>query len=217
MKPEDIKLGYLMITSPVPNVYIGGAMITDGRGLPVEFRYTDPIQPTKIQQILYGQVLSRYIKREVILETLLKNIESKFKYLLVEDEHLLSYPSKGFTMLRVSETKSAPLGGVGKLQEISPTEILLQASKDGSPLRIYLEESTSTATPTPPTTSPSTPNEPASSATTTSSSGSSASPRGSFDALIAAGHHMDVYEPMKRIEKALEIICQEEGISSQSK
>jgi hypothetical protein len=213
MKPEDIKLGYLMITSPIPNVYIGGAMITDGRGLPVEFRYTDPIQPTKIQQILYGQVLSRYIKREVILETLLKNIESKFKYLLVEDEHLLSYPSKGFTMIRVSETKSAPLGGVGKLQEISPTEILLQASKDGSPLRIHLEEST----PSPPSAAPSTPNDPSSSATTATPSGASASPSGSFDALIAAGHHMDVYEPMKRIEKALEIICQEEGISSPSK
>jgi hypothetical protein len=138
MKPDDIKLAYLLISSPQPNVYIGGAMTTDGHGLPLEFRYTEPIQPSKIQQILYGQVLSQYIKREVILETLLKNMENKFKCLLVEDENLLNVPAKGFTMIRVSETKSASLGGHGKFQEISPTEILLQASKEGSPIRVHL-------------------------------------------------------------------------------
>ena len=113
---KDLKLAYLIVSSPIPNTYIGGVMVTDSRGLPVEFRYTEPIQPTKIQQVLYGQVLSNYIKREVILETLLKSVESKFKCLLVQDEQLLSYAGKGFHVVRVTETKSGPIGAVGKVQ-----------------------------------------------------------------------------------------------------
>lgn len=201
MKPDEIKLGYLLITTPQPNLYIGGAMVTDGRGLPVEFRYTEPIQPTKIQQILYGQVLNKYIKREVILETLLKNLENKFKCLLVEDENLLTYPAKGFSMIRVTETKSSPLGAVGKFQEISPTEILLQASKEGSPVRVHMKDPIKAS-----------PGE-----ETSATPPEEIKLGADLDVLIAAGQHMDVYEPMKRIEKALETICQEEGIPLQTR
>lgn len=135
MKNNDLKLGYLLVTSPVPNVFVGGLMVTDSRGLPAEFRYTEPIQPTKIQQVLYGQVLSAYIKREVILETLLKNLESRFKCLLVEDEHLVDYPAKGYPIVRIASTKSSPLGAVGQTQEIAPGELLLQVSAESNPDR----------------------------------------------------------------------------------
>lgn len=200
MKPTDLKIGYLMVSSPVPNVFVGGLMVTDGRGLPMEFRYTEPIQPTKLQQILYGQVLSAYIKREVVLETLLKNTESKFKCLLVEDEQMLDYPSKGYSIIRLAATKSAPLGAVGKTQEMAPGEILLQVNAEGSPVRVYWgkpkassEEAGSSATPSP-------------------------GPSGDGSAeivnlLLEAGKAMDVTEPLRRIEKALEIICQEEGLT----
>ncbi len=200
MKSSDLKLAYLMITTPIPNTYIGGVMVTDSRGLPLEFRYTEPIQPTKIQQILYGQVLSNYIKREVILETLLKSVESKFKCLLVQDEHLLNYPAKGYTIVRISETKSSPIGSVGQIQEISPTELMLQTSQEGSPLRIHLAK---------PLASP---------AKDTANSDEAEAPpspqQNSAELLIEAGQSMDVHEPLKRIEKALEIICQETGITS---
>ena len=36
MKAADIKLAYLLVSTPVPNTYVGGIMVTDGRGLPVE-------------------------------------------------------------------------------------------------------------------------------------------------------------------------------------
>ena len=192
---SDLKLGYLLVTTPVPNVYIGGIMVTDSRGLPIEFRYTEPIQPTRIQQILYGQVLSAYIKREVILETLLKSVESKFKCLLVEDENLINYPAKGFTVIRVTETKSPPLGEVGASEAVTNTEILLQTSEEGSPLRLSLpdpRQQLGSAEETPATT----PGQPP------------------YMPLLEASKTMDVQEPIKRIAKALEIICQEEGITS---
>lgn len=187
----DLKLAYLAVTSPLPNLYIGGLMITDGRGLPLEFRYTEPIQPTKIQQILYGQVLSSYIKREVILETLLKSIESKFKCLLVEDEQLVALgPNKGFCVIRLTETKAAPLGELGKTEKISDTEVLLQSAHQASPIRLNLPD--------------------------LSQNPEMASENGQpiYAILTEAGQTMDVQEPLKRIHKALEIICQEAGITS---
>jgi hypothetical protein len=189
MKPGDLKLAYLMVSSPVPNVYIGGLMVTDSRGLPIEFRYTEPIQPTKIQQVLYGQVLSTYIKREVILETLLKNIEAKFKCLLVEDENLLDFPAKGYGIVRIVATKSSPIGPIGKTQDISPSEILLQTSAEGSPIRLTLNKANPDA-------------------------GGEGGDSDMVGTLLTAGQTMELVEPLKRIEKALEIICQEEGITA---
>ncbi len=201
MKPGDLKLAYLMVSSPVPNVYIGGLMVTDTRGLPLEFRYTEPIQPSKIQQVLYGQVLSAYIKREVVLETLLKNIESKFKCLLVEDEQMLDYSTKGHAIVRLVATKSAPLGPVGKTQDMAPGELLLQVNPEGSPVRVYLGKAKAPVTPDDPVLS-----NPVGANT---DSGTDL-----IAMLLEAGKTMDVTEPLRRIEKALEIICQEEGITT---
>jgi hypothetical protein len=203
MKAADMKLGYLMVTSPVPNVYIGGLMVTDARGLPVEFRYTEPIQPTKIQQVLYGQVLSAYIKREVILETLLKSMESRFKCLLIEDEHFLDYPAKGYSIVRVATTKSAPLGEVGKTQEIAPGEVLLQITAEGNPIRIGLS-----------TVGPGKSKVPTESATPAAGEAAERDVKpDAISLLLEAGQAMDVTEPLKRIERALEIICAEAGIT----
>jgi hypothetical protein len=189
MKTGDLKLGYLLVTSPMPNVFIGGLMVTDSRGLPVEFRYTEPIQPSKIQQVLYGQVLSAYIKREVILETLLKNLESRFSCLLVEDEHLVDYPAKGYPIVRIASTKSSPIGPVGQTQEIAPGEVLLQITAESNPVRLTLSKPDK--------------NE-----------GGVADANDPLSLLLEAGEGMDITEPLRRVQKALEIICQEAGITA---
>ena len=188
MAKTDTKLAYLTIQTPLPNVYIGGVMVTDHRGLPIEFRYSEPIQPTKIQQVLYGQVLSTYIKEEVILDTLMKGVNAKFDCLVVEDESLLNYPLKGGAIVRMTETNSPVMEGLGQTETISNNEILIQASQQNPPIRIHYNPS--------------------------SQEGSS--PGRPYQSILDALHQMDVVEPMKRIGKALELICQEMGINSQT-
>lgn len=210
MKSADVKLAYLLVASPVPNVYVGGLMVTDSRGLPLEFRYTEPIQPTKIQQVLYGQVLSHYIKREVILETLIKSIDSTFQCLLVEDEQLLDYPAKGYDILRISTTKASPLGAPGESQELGPNERMLQVTAQGSPIRLMQaarpqRNSSPSTTDSPSSTEANTPETASPVATRTDST--------AMALLLQVGQTMDLVEPLKRIEKALEIICQEVGIT----
>jgi hypothetical protein len=226
MKPAAVlNLAYILVASPLPNVYLGGLMVTDRHGLPLEFRYTEPIQPSKIQQVLYGQVLNSYIKREVILETLLKNIDVPFKALLVEDEALLEITSKSYSVGRLAITKSPPIGPVGKRQELGAGELLLQVTAEGNPLRLTM--------PAPAHSSPSASGgaipvsgstigilEMASSAKTTEAevgSGEETSRHSRPDLpalLLDAGQTMDLAEPLRRIEKALELICHEEGLTT---
>src|SRR6478609_2562911 len=211
MKPASLNLAYLLVASPLPNVFIAGLMVTDRFGLPLEFRYTEPIQPSKIQQVLYGQVLNSYIKKEVLLETLLKNIEAPFKALLVEDDALLEIKGKSYSVGRLALTKSPPIGEMGKRQEIAPGELLLQLSAEGNPVRLTLPEvaSTPSPAPSPPSTSPSLKSSEPEAATTEEVRPA----RADLPALLLdAAQSMDIVEPLRRIEKALDIICHEEGL-----
>jgi hypothetical protein len=205
MKPQDVRLGYLQVTSPVANAYIGGLMIVDGRGLPIEFRYTEPIQPTKIQQILYGTALSRYIKTEVILETLLKSLETRPHVLVVNDDcFLVKETNRDFEVVRLMETKSAPLKATGALEKISADEFLLQLTSESSPVRVQL------GTDLPETRDLGTKSLPDKSKDAALEFKSS----NTYTLLLETGRITDILEPLKRVEKALAVLCQEAGIKA---
>jgi hypothetical protein len=127
-------LAYVVISTPAPNQFMGGVMVTDGKGLPVAFRYTDPVTPTRIQQILYGPVLGQFIKTEVILDTLLKHLEAPYQLLLVQDPLLLE--AQGVNVARLQATQADPLPSVGQVEAVAEGEWLLQPRKDGRPIRV---------------------------------------------------------------------------------
>lgn len=208
MKLQEARLGYLMVSSPLANVYIGGLMVVDGRGLPIEFRYTEPIQPTRIQQILYGSVLTRYIKTEVILESLIKSLESHPDLILVNDESFLvkEVSIKDLEMVRVTETKSSPLKALGGFERISSREFLLQLTPESSPIRIHL--SGGDGSPGAPSggqkTLPDKSKEPDIDFSNTRV----------YSTLFEVGRVTDILEPLNRVEKALAVLCQEAGIKA---
>ncbi len=208
MSPAEVRLGYLLVASPVANVFIGGLMVVDKRGLPIEFRYTEPIQPTKIQQILYGAALNRYIKSEVILETLLKSLETKPNLIIVNDDCFLSEDivTKEFEVVRLTETKSGPLkSSVGGVEKISASEFLLQLTAESSPVRVQLAATNSAGSG--PGGVKSLPNK-------------SQDPNTTFQGtplytlLVETGKSTDILEPLNRVEKALTVLCQEAGIKA---
>ncbi|PKK92022.1 MAG: hypothetical protein CVV64_00990 [Candidatus Wallbacteria bacterium HGW-Wallbacteria-1] len=63
----------------------GGILVTDDRGVPLEYKYTDPVRPTRFQSILYGKVLESYVRREVIATNLLSKIDNKPDLFVVPD------------------------------------------------------------------------------------------------------------------------------------
>jgi hypothetical protein len=63
-------LGFLTILKE-PAGYLGGYLVTNPWGRPLEFRLSTPVQPNRVQQILYGDSLEPYICADLIGKTLL--------------------------------------------------------------------------------------------------------------------------------------------------
>lgn len=72
---EKIKIGYFA-SQKNEEQYIGGIMITDHLSIPLEFKYTEPIRPTRIHKIIFGKVLEKYIGDDVIKKNLFKEIKN---------------------------------------------------------------------------------------------------------------------------------------------
>lgn len=179
---ENTRLAYGIAYSSASKGYLGAILITDYKGFPLEFRYTDPIVPTKIQQVLYGEGLERYLKIDVITDSLVKALSKDISVLFVQDEDLLEYKGKEIPIVRLSSTKTSPLSGPGDFQKIKSNEILLQTSHAQNPIRLLFKsgfncegEEFETI----------------------------------IDKLVKAGDFMDVDEPLGRVQKTLELICEQ--------
>ena len=77
MAAGKLSFGYVLSLSVAEDVFMGGAMVTDAYGLPLEFRYTEPVRATKLQRILYGDVLEKYIHGDVIAGNLIGRLDQK--------------------------------------------------------------------------------------------------------------------------------------------
>jgi hypothetical protein len=131
------KLAYIKIVALTPSSFAGGVMVVDLRGLPLDFRYTDPVQPSRVQQLLFGKALDRHVRQDVIFKHLAEKLEPKPTFLLVDDELLLNLSGAAPVVL-VTETRLAPLREASQLQSATDAEFLLQVGEAGSPLRFKL-------------------------------------------------------------------------------
>ena len=81
----------------------------------MDFRYTEPVRPTRLERILYGQALDIYLREEVILQSLLSAVEVKPQLWMTVDSELIK-PVQQLTRLAVlfiEQTSHAPLEQIG--------------------------------------------------------------------------------------------------------
>ena len=57
-------LGFLTVLHE-PSGYLGGYLVTNVWGRPLEFRVSTAVQPNRVQRILYGGTLQPYICAEL--------------------------------------------------------------------------------------------------------------------------------------------------------
>ena len=69
--------------------YVGGLLVTNRIGRPLEFQCTTPVKPNKTQEVLYGPTLESYLYSDVLGKTLLERMAVKPDLLLIEQEELL--------------------------------------------------------------------------------------------------------------------------------
>lgn len=159
--------------------FVGGVMITNDRGIPTDFQYTDPVTPTKVQRIIYGSVLEQYIRNHVIIGAITKSITNQPSFYIVSPHQLFDMEEAmgGIPLVSVAPTKFASLGEQGKVTRSKDNECLLQGWRDPNPMRILF--------------------------------GKLPVDRQEFiiKDLIHLARHMDVVEPLDRLEKALKTLC----------
>jgi hypothetical protein len=64
-----LSLGFLTVLHEA-NGYLGGYLVTNQWGRPLEFRLSTAVQPNRVQQILYGGTLEPYLCADLIGKTL---------------------------------------------------------------------------------------------------------------------------------------------------
>ncbi len=77
-------LGFLSVFHE-PSGYVGGYLVTNAWGRPLEFRLSSAVSPNKVQQILYGDTLAGYLCGEVIGKTLIDKTATPVHWVLVDN------------------------------------------------------------------------------------------------------------------------------------
>jgi hypothetical protein len=81
-------LGFLTVLQEA-NGYLGGYLVTNIWGRPLEFRLSSAVQPTKVQQILYGPTLKPYICADLIGKTLVDKTGVPVQLVVTDKETVL--------------------------------------------------------------------------------------------------------------------------------
>jgi hypothetical protein len=81
-------LGFLTVVQENTG-YVGGYLVTNSWGRPLEFRLTTMVQPNRVQQILYGNTLKPYIYSDLIGKTLVDRSGVPVHLLITDCQPLL--------------------------------------------------------------------------------------------------------------------------------
>ena len=178
MTNSNLKIGYALTTS-TKDGFIGAILVSDEKGFPLEFQYTDPIVPTKLQKVLYGASLEKYLKVDVILDNLLSVLSNKLDLIIVQDEQMLFYNKNKVDMVRIVETNLIDEKTSSEFEKVKGDEYIFLYSKTNSPIRVTFKDNVTEDSPL-----------------FTKIS----------DITKNIGQYINITEPLERVQKSIEII-----------
>ncbi|MGL4422873.1 MAG: hypothetical protein ACRCZF_19555 [Gemmataceae bacterium] len=111
-RPILPNLGFLTILQDATGT-LGGYLVTNSWGRPLEFRLTTAVQPSRIQEILYGRSLTEFVNADLIGKTLLEKTSTPALLILVDELSLLSLRSRTETpVIAIPTATGTPVGDV---------------------------------------------------------------------------------------------------------
>lgn len=102
-KTEPLRLGFMETLEVDGRGYIGGLLITNHNGRPLEFQCTTPVKPNRTQEILFGPALRPWLLAELIGSTLLERVSIKPQLIITGDDILLEL--RNHTTIPVAYTR----------------------------------------------------------------------------------------------------------------
>jgi len=138
----NLLLGY-MYEEHAQDVYRGALLVTDSRGIPRDFRYTEPIRPSRLEKVLYGNALGAYLLEEVILNALVDALSVSPALWFCERKSIFLplYKKSRIPTFLLHQGGHTPLDHVGEIQP-QPQEnvFLVQLYALSDALRIEVPE-----------------------------------------------------------------------------
>lgn len=91
--PATLHLGFLTVY-PEATGYLGGYLVTNSWGRPLEFRLSTAVQPNKVQQVLYAGTLTEYLCADLIGKTLVEKTATPAHLLVTDSVNVLPLRSR---------------------------------------------------------------------------------------------------------------------------
>ncbi len=132
-------LGYITTRVFEGPAYLGGILIVDKKGIPVEFKYVEPIRPSKLQTLLYGNTIDRYIRVESVGIPLVDAVERKPVILFIREEPFLEESKWTFPIISISRYKGEVLSNIGEFKELENGEYLIKIDTN-LPVRVKIDK-----------------------------------------------------------------------------
>jgi len=175
--PSRNQVGYFC-HHRIDEKHMGAILVTNQIGVPLEFKYTEPVVATKLHKILYGSVLEKYLHETVIRERLGREVRSSPSYFITsynEKEYLGLLADR--EMMAVQRYAAPPGELSGPFNRIRDREAIVELEEESIFLRLAF------------------------------SSGDEAIQHAMASWLQEIARTMDVLEPLDRIASALTSIC----------
>ena len=116
--------------------HLGGILVTNQIGVPLEFKYTEPIVATRLHKILYGAVLEKYIHETVIRDRLARELHAEPDYFIAPyDEREFLSTILGKEMMAVQKFNAAPAEVSGPFMRVHEREAIVEL-EEGPILRL---------------------------------------------------------------------------------
>lgn len=87
---SELILGFMSVVSDDQFGFVGGYLLVNATGRPLEFHCTVPVKPTRAQEILYGPTLRPYLFGEQIGRSLFDHAKAKPQLVCVDLRDLLT-------------------------------------------------------------------------------------------------------------------------------
>lgn len=91
--PTALTLGFLTLLND-PSGVLGGYLLTNSWGRPLEFRLSTAVQPNRVQMILYGPTLTEYLHAELIGKTLIEKTSAPPSLIITDSVAALALRTK---------------------------------------------------------------------------------------------------------------------------
>jgi len=144
VSPSRKQIGYFCHLK-MDERHMGGILITNQIGVPLEFKYTEPVTATRLHRILYGSVLEKYLHETVIRDRLGREVRALPNYFITgydEKEFLGSVADRD--MVAIQKYSLPPADISGPFNRIREREAIIELREDAEFLRLAFSTSDET-------------------------------------------------------------------------